>query len=61
MSDPELHEITLYRAKEEPVPSSFLGVVLLFYQNNLRTASTKIVPPVIMICRPVHGSSERFG
>ena len=43
MSDPELHEITLYRAKEEPVPSSFLGVVLLFYQNDLWTASTKTV------------------
>ena len=61
MSDPELHEITLYRAKEEPVPSSFLGVVLFFYQNNLRAASTKIVLSAIMICRPVHGSSERFG
>jgi hypothetical protein len=61
MSDPELHEITLYRAKEEPVPSSFLGVVLFFYQNDLRTASTKTVLTVIMICRPVHGSSERFG
>jgi hypothetical protein len=42
MSDPELHEITLNRAKVEPVPSSFLGVVLFFYQNDLWTASTKI-------------------
>jgi len=42
VSDPELHEITLNRAKVEPVPSSFLGVVLLFYQNDLWTASTKI-------------------
>jgi hypothetical protein len=44
MSDPELHEITFNRAKEEPVSASFPGVVLLFYQNNLWTASTKIVP-----------------
>jgi hypothetical protein len=64
MSDPELHEITLYRAKEEPVPSSFLGVVLLFYQNDLWTASTKItvcsIIQVMLICRPIHGSFERF-
>jgi hypothetical protein len=45
MSDPESHEITLNRAKEEPVPASFPGVFLLFYQNDLRSASTKIVPP----------------
>jgi hypothetical protein len=44
MSDPELHEITFNRAKEEPVPASFSGVVLLSYQNNLCTASTKIAP-----------------
>jgi hypothetical protein len=44
MSDPESHEITLNRAKEEPVPASFPGVVLLFYQNDLWTASTKTVP-----------------
>jgi hypothetical protein len=44
MSDPALHEVTLYRAKEEPVPASFSGVVLLFYQNDLRTASMKIRP-----------------
>jgi len=42
MSDAELHEITFNRAKEEPVPASFPGVVLLIYQNNLRSASTKI-------------------
>jgi hypothetical protein len=45
MSDPESHEITLNRAKEEPVPASFPGVFLLFYQNDLWTASTKSVPP----------------
>jgi len=45
MSDPESHEITLNRAKEEPVPASFPGVVLLFYQNDLWTASTKSMPP----------------
>ena len=44
MSDPELHEITFNRAKEEPVPASFPGVVLFFYQKNLRSASAKIVP-----------------
>ena len=42
MSDPELHEITFNRAKEEPVPASFPGVALIFYQNDLRTASMKI-------------------
>jgi len=44
MSDPALHEITLNRAKEEPVHASFPGVVLLFYQNNLWSASMKIHP-----------------
>ena len=42
MSVSELHEITLNRAKEEPVPASFPGVVLFLYQNNLRNASIKI-------------------
>jgi hypothetical protein len=54
MFDPELHEITFYRAKEEPVPASFPGVVLLFYQNDLWSASTKIrpvtVPQMTLIC-----------
>jgi hypothetical protein len=35
MSDPALHEITLNRAKEEPVAASFPGVALIFYQNGL--------------------------
>jgi hypothetical protein len=64
MSDSELHKITINRAKEEPVPASFLGVVLLFYQNNLRTASTKImvcsIIQVMLIRHPIHGSFERF-
>ena len=67
MSDPESHEITLNRAKEEPVPASFPGVFLLFYQNDLWTASTKSVPPAsfvhpTQICRmfPV-GRAGRFG
>jgi hypothetical protein len=47
MSASELHEITLNRAKEEPVPASFPGVVLLFYQNNLWSASTKVALPVV--------------
>ena len=56
MSDPELHEITFNRAKEEPVPASFPGVVLFFYQNDLWIASTKSVPPpafvhLTLICR----------
>jgi hypothetical protein len=48
MSDPALHEITLNRAKEEPVAASFPGVVLFFYQNNLWSASTKITPPAFI-------------
>jgi hypothetical protein len=54
MSDPALHEITFNRAKEEPVPASFSGVVLFFYQNDLWSASTKIrpvtVPQMTLIC-----------
>jgi hypothetical protein len=56
MFDPELHGITFNRAKEEPVPASFPGVVLLFYQNNLWSASTKIASGVhcmILIYCPV--------
>jgi hypothetical protein len=58
MSDLALHEITLDRAKEEPVPASFSGVVLLFYQNDLRSASMKIHPARLRlpeICCPVPG------
>jgi hypothetical protein len=56
ISDSELHEITFNRAKEEPVAASFPGVVLLFYQNDLWTASTKSMPPpasihLTQICR----------
>jgi hypothetical protein len=47
-----LHEITFNRAKEEPVPASFPGVVLLFYQTNLWSASTKIALPGVH-CIPV--------
>jgi hypothetical protein len=54
MSDPESHEITLNRAKEEPVPASFPGVVLLFYQNNLWSASTKIALPGVHSMTPVY-------
>jgi hypothetical protein len=31
MSASESHEITLNRAKEEPVPASFPGVAFIFY------------------------------
>lgn len=43
MSAPELHEITSIAPKWTRF-ASFPGVVLLFYQNDLRTASTKTVP-----------------
>jgi hypothetical protein len=58
MSVSELHEITLNRAKEEPVPALFPGVVLLFYQNDLWTASMKIRPARLRspeICCPFPG------
>ena len=64
MSDPALHEITLNRAKEEPVPAWFPGVFLLFYQNDLWTASMKIRPARLRspeICVPFQGSPKRFG
>jgi hypothetical protein len=58
MSIPESHEITLNPAKEEPVPASFPGVVLLFYQKNLWSASMKIHPARLRspeICCPFPG------
>jgi hypothetical protein len=60
-----LHEITFNRAKEEPVPASFPGVVLLFYQNNLWSASTKIAPHgvrgITLMYRRFSDRPKRFG
>lgn len=65
ISDAELHEITFNRAKEEPVPASFPGVVLLFYQNNLWSASTKIAPygvrGMTLMYRRFPDRPKRFG
>jgi hypothetical protein len=64
MSDPELHEITLYRAKAEPELRRFSAWCYCSIRTTCGLRARKFVPPDFVrrkFAVPFQGSPKRFG